>query len=894
MSYSKQNFTTGQVLTAEHLNNIEKGIVANENAIAEKQPKGDYATEGFVTDKIAEAQLGGDGTNVDLSAYAKTEDIAKNYQPKGNYLTQHQKIKTINGQSMVGEGNIQIAASAPQNKTGFEGKVISVLGDSISAMQGYIPVEDGFNLKHDPQYTTGFGVDNMWWKIVINRLGAKLGICDAWDGTRVVNTSEVDSGKSGPNSYIGSSTRLINLGSNGTPDVILIFAGTNDARSGISSSDTFEATKEYAPITEEELYTNTTTTKLAEAYTALIQKLQYLYPYTKLVALAPMYGKSFSLTPQARMASLKIIRDVCDYFGVLLLDPIKAGINMNNTYNGNRTYFKDGIHPNENGMKLIGDFVYKQIRDTLEVKEGENVVYAVTNQLDTLTTNKPHVKGVSKGTTYSAKLSGTSDFTGVKIYMGTSDVTSSALASDGTITITNVSGAIVIADKDIEPPTIQTYSITFEENGGSVVADLTGQTELPNPLPTTTRSGYTFDGWYTNSNLTAAANPGATLNSNITLYAKWTEIVEPDDGEDEGASGESGIIDPASVNWYVDYTSAGGNFNYTDSFPGFVFADSNTVAAMQGVPINAVKVLPGGAGEMNIYKVTGTDISNIIREDNPIATFVISEEDVITSAPTDGSQAKAYRLATTITLANNERLLIKGGTSGDIYVSTANKPAGSNVIVDVPTSGSTGTAKAEAWCGSVGYGYISDTGTNPPVEPDEPVEPDDGDEGGSGGIVIDPASITWYVDNADQTGKTFDYTTHHPGAAFRVDATAAKLRNVPINAVKLHPSKGGVMNFARWVPGTAPVVAATINIPEADVYTSKPSDTDAARIYLLSDTITLADNEYLLCKCKMNDATGGLWVNAGSSADYAVYTWNNADNTAKTENWGLGVSIGYQ
>jgi uncharacterized repeat protein (TIGR02543 family) len=892
MSYSKQNFTTGQVLTAEHLNNIEKGIVANENAIAEKQPKGDYATEGFVTDKIAEAQLGGNGTNVDLSAYAKTEDIAKNYQPKGNYLTEHQKIKTINGQSMVGEGNIQIAASAPQSKTGFEGKVISVLGDSISAMQGYIPVEDGFNLKHDPQYTTGFGVDNMWWKIVINRLGAKLGICDAWDGTTVGNTATADSGKSGPNTYIGSSTRLINLGSNGTPDMILVFAGTNDARFiSATSAGTFDATKDYSSMTEEELYTNTTANILAESYTALIRKLQYLYPAAKIVCLAPMYGTPFSLTPSKRILALKVIKDVCDYFGTLFLDPIKAGLNLNNT----TKYFKDGIHPNVDGMKLIGDFVYKQIRDTLEVKEGENVVYAVTNQLDTLTTSKPHVKGISKGATYTANLSGTSDFTGVKIYMGTSDVTSSALASDGTITITNVSGAIVIADKDIEPPTIQTYSITFEENGGSVVADLTGQTELPNPLPTTTRSGYTFDGWYTNSGLTVAANPGATLTANVTLYAKWTEIVEPDDGEDGGDSGDSGIIDPASVNWYVDYTSAGGNFNYTDSFPGFVFADSNTVAAMQGVPINAVKVLPSGAGDMNIYKVTGTDISNMIREDNPIATFVILEEDVITPAPTDGSQAKAYRLATTITLANNERLLIKGGTTGDIYVSTANKPAGSNVIVGISASASTG--KAEAWCGSVGYGYISDTGTNPPVEPDEPVdppvEPDDGDEGGSGGTVIDPISITWYVDNGDQTGKNFNYY-HQPGATFRMDATAAKLRGVPINAVKLHPSKAGVFNFAKWVPGTAPVVAATINIPETDVYTSAPSDTDAARIYLLSDTITLADNEYLLCKCAMNDATGGLWVNAGGGGDYAVYTWNNADNTAKTENWGLGVSIGYQ
>lgn len=848
MSYNKLGFTSGQILKAEHLNNIENGIVANETAIAEKQPK-------------------------------------------GNYLTEHQKIKTINGQSLVGEGDISVAA---QNKTGFEGKVISVLGDSISAMQGYIPVEDGFNLKHDQQYSASFGVDNMWWKIVINRLGAKLGICDAWDGTRVVNTSETDTGKSGPNTYLGSSTRLINLGSNGTPDMILIFAGTNDARSGIGSSDTFEATKEYAPITEEELYTNTTTTKLAEAYTALIQKLQYLYPYTKLVALAPMYGKSFSLTPQARMASLKIIRDVCDYFGVLLLDPIKAGINMNNTYNGNRTYFKDGIHPNENGMKLIGDFVYKQIRDTLEVKEGENVVYVVTNQLDTLTTSKPHVKGVSEGTTYTAKLSGTSDFTGVKVYMGTSDVTSSALASDGTITIANVSGAIVIADKEIEPPTIQTYSVTFEENGGSAVADLTGQTELPNPLPTTTRSGYTFGGWYTNSGLTAAANPGATLTANITLYAKWTEIVEPDDG---GDSGESGAIDPASVNWYVDYTSAGGNFNYTDSFPGFVFADSNTVAAMQGVPINAVKVLPCGAGEMNIYKVTGTDISNMIREDNPIATFVIPEEDVITPAPTDGSQAKAYRLATTITLANNERLLIKGGTTGDIYVSTANKPAGSNVIVSVPVSGSTGTAKAEAWCGSVGYGCVQDSSTNPPVEPDEPVEPDNGDEGG-GDIVIDPESITWYADNSGQTGKNFNYNHNFPGAAVGLPVEDAELlRGVPINVVKFVPSAAGKMLFAKWVPDNAPVLAATIDIPEDDVYSSAPDDSVDARIYPLSNTVTLADNEYLLCGWNdrsTEDDTGGFWVNPGNSSErFKAYVLNTG-NTIKAESWSIPFGFGYQ
>ena len=65
------------------------------------------------------------------------------------------------------------------------------------------------------------------------------------------------------------------------------------------------------------------------------------------------------------------------------------------------------------------------------------------------------------------------------------------------------------------------YTITYNTNGGTAVSSTTG-TKLPNPLPTTTKTGYTFAGWYTNSNLTTAATAGATINADITLYAKWT------------------------------------------------------------------------------------------------------------------------------------------------------------------------------------------------------------------------------------------------------------------------------------------------------------------------------------------------------------------------------------
>lgn len=65
------------------------------------------------------------------------------------------------------------------------------------------------------------------------------------------------------------------------------------------------------------------------------------------------------------------------------------------------------------------------------------------------------------------------------------------------------------------------YSITFEENGGSTVTDLTEQTALPSPLPTPTKSGYTFLGWYYDSSFTQKATAGDELTADVTLYAKW-------------------------------------------------------------------------------------------------------------------------------------------------------------------------------------------------------------------------------------------------------------------------------------------------------------------------------------------------------------------------------------
>lgn len=71
MSYKKQNFNAGDVLKAAQLNAMDEQILANEIALEGKQERGDYLTE--------------------------------------------QKLKTINGQSLVGDGDIVIGGENPNS-----------------------------------------------------------------------------------------------------------------------------------------------------------------------------------------------------------------------------------------------------------------------------------------------------------------------------------------------------------------------------------------------------------------------------------------------------------------------------------------------------------------------------------------------------------------------------------------------------------------------------------------------------------------------------------------------------------------------------------------------------------------------------------------------------------
>jgi lysophospholipase L1-like esterase len=342
------------------------------------------------------------------------------------------------GQELSPEVNLEVPKQEEKTESVYEGKVVSVLGDSISTFAGYIPVNDGYNLAHRARYPQDnllTDVNLTWWKRLCDKMGFKLGVNDSWAGSTVSNTISGNSGDLGEDASMASVTRISNLGSNGTPDLIFFYGGTNDIGRALSLG-TLDTTKNYSKAD----LTSTKWETFADAYKTAIMRLQYYYPKTKIVSLLPTYTKSYYTNAELFAYNEQIIQ-ICDYFGVTYFDLRKCGINMQNVDD----YLPDGIHPNAEGMKVIADYVQTCFTSTYAFEKGENIVYKVENNLSNLETSVPHIVGVSLGKPYSATLIPDGLFTPVNVCvkMGGKDITATCY-SEGKIKIDEVAGDIEV------------------------------------------------------------------------------------------------------------------------------------------------------------------------------------------------------------------------------------------------------------------------------------------------------------------------------------------------------------------------------------------------------------------------------------------------------------------
>ena len=58
-----------------------------------------------------------------------------------------------------------------------------------------------------------------------------------------------------------------------------------------------------------------------------------------------------------------------------------------------------------------------------------------------------------------------------------------------------------------------------------------------------TKDGYTFNGWFTDTELTTAWDFATTIDTNTTLYAKWKVKSSSSSSRSGGGSGGGGTVD---------------------------------------------------------------------------------------------------------------------------------------------------------------------------------------------------------------------------------------------------------------------------------------------------------------------------------------------------------------
>ncbi len=198
------------------------------------------------------------------------------------------------------------------------------------------------------------------------------------------------------------------------------------------------------------------------------------------------------------------INSITDYYGANLTtpSPTKIGHSFSGWYTdvGLTQSFTLTTMPAQN-ITLFGTWTINQYTITFETNGGSNIASITGNYGDSISVpNDPTREGYTFNGWYA-------DFT----------LTQS----------TTVPNAIPAQNITLFATwTINQYTITFETNGGSSIASITGNygdaVSVPNDP---TREGYTFNGWYADFTLTQSTTvPNAIPAENLTLYTKWNEI----------------------------------------------------------------------------------------------------------------------------------------------------------------------------------------------------------------------------------------------------------------------------------------------------------------------------------------------------------------------------------
>lgn len=221
--------------------------------------------------------------------------------------------------------NITLEPRYIKGQSNFVGKTVSILGDSISTYNGFIP--EGYKYFYPYPTADLSNVNQTWWMQVINQLGMTLLKNNSYSGS-CVSTGTGNSGATNDSRL----NQLIDM--DNKPDIIIIYMGANDCGSSYVSLNTFDS-----------------------SYKIMIDKIKVLCPESEIYLLTlPSTG---IYDDDDKIKYNDVIKKYASEYELPLID-----LSSTFTKDNYAQYCVDSCHPNKSGMKKISDEIIKQMLES--------------------------------------------------------------------------------------------------------------------------------------------------------------------------------------------------------------------------------------------------------------------------------------------------------------------------------------------------------------------------------------------------------------------------------------------------------------------------------------------------------------------------------------------------
>lgn len=234
----------------------------------------------------------------------------------------------------------------------YFGKQFSILGDSISTLEGYNP--RGYKVFYAGENSKKSGVIDMqdtWWDKVISYFGGELLVNNSWSGSRVTKLSNrEDSFPSGCSDERTSALHINDV----YPDVIIVYLGTNDWAVGADTGNEVRI----LGTEDNEIF--------SYAYENMLKKLKSNYPKSEIwcCTLSETYisKKSDFVFPHSH-AGIHI-----EEYNTIIREIVREnGCNLIDLYSYKMPYDSlDGSHPTSEGMDTIAEMVIRSMLNSEE------------------------------------------------------------------------------------------------------------------------------------------------------------------------------------------------------------------------------------------------------------------------------------------------------------------------------------------------------------------------------------------------------------------------------------------------------------------------------------------------------------------------------------------------